>query len=163
MQFWWNFYYSLYWRKYKEMIRQHFSFLVDEYGFKEISIKNDVWGVRVEFCNLTTGIRAGYWVREGGFRVKLFRLVNGEIQDNPLEINDDSVLNKYDLSMLLSIRDPDFTKKAIQKHSEKLEDVDAIIEVATDLRNKAHDILSGDFTIFTEMEEMVKDNVRAYR
>ena len=106
---------------------------------------------------------AGYWVREGGFRVKLFRLVNGEIQDNPLEINDDSVLNKYDLSMLLSIRDPDFTKKAIQKHSEKLEDVDAIIEVATDLRNKAHDILSGDFTIFTEMEEMVKDNVRAYR
>ena len=163
MQLLWNFYYRLYWRKYKELIRKHFSFLIDDYGFKEISIKNDVWGVRVEFCNLTTGIRAGYWVREGGFRVQLFRLVNGEIQENPLDINDDSVLNQYDLSMLLSNRDPDFTKKAIQKQSETIEDVDAIKEVATDLRIKAQDILLGDFTIFSEIEKIVKDNVRGYR
>ena len=162
MSFWGNLFYSPYWWKHKKMIRKHFSFLIDEYGFKEISVENDVWGVRVEFCNLTTGVRAGYWVRESGFRVELFRLVNREIQDNPIDINDDSVLNQFYLEMLLSIRDPDFINKQVQRHSEKMEDADAIKEVATDLRNKAQDILLGDFTIFSDMENIVKDNARAY-
>ena len=146
-----------------ELIRKSFSFLVDDFGCKERSSKLDNWGVQTTFCNSTTGVRVSYEPREGGYFVLLMRLVNGEVPEHPIDIDDDTVINRYYLEDLLSIREVDHIKKQFQRITTKQRDEDTINELANCLKITAEDVLRGDFSVFYELEKIVKDRARALR
>jgi hypothetical protein len=146
-----------------KLFRKSFSFLIEEFGFKEKSSKLDNWGVQITFCNLTTGIRVSYEPREGGYFVLLMRLVNGEVPEHPIHIDDDTVLNRYYLEDLLSIREADYEKKQLERINKKQKDEDTINDLAYCLKITAEDVLQGDFSTFSELEKIVKDRARVFR
>jgi hypothetical protein len=142
------------------LFKKAFSFLIDDFGFREKSLELDNSGIRLVFCNSTTGVRISYEPREGGIFVMLIRLVDGKQPDYPIFIDEDTVLNYFDLQDLLSVRIPCFKENnfEIGKTNSELENY--IKQIAKNLRTQAEDILKGDFLIFSELEIIVKERAR---
>ncbi len=142
------------------LLRKEFSFLIDDFSFREESLELDNWGIRLVYCNSTTGVRISYEPREGGIFVMLIRLVDGQLPDYPIIIDEDTVLNYFDLQDLLSVRIPCFKENnlEIEKTNSELENY--IKQIAKDLRTQAEDVLKGDFLIFSELEGIVKERAR---
>ena len=142
------------------LFRKAFSFLIDDFSFREESLELDNWGIRLVFCNSTTGVRISYEPREGGIFVMLIRLVDGKLPDYPIFIDEDTVLNYFDLQDLLSIRIPCFKENNFEIGKTNSEIENYIQQIAKNLRTKAEDILKGDFLIFSELERIVKERAR---
>jgi hypothetical protein len=142
------------------LFRDAFSFLVDDFGFKEKSIELDERGIDLLFCNQTTGIRASYEPNEGGIFVMLIRLVDGELPDYPVFIDEDTTLNYFDLQDLLSVRVPLYEEDDFDIGQTDIELENHLKILANNLRTKAEDILKGDFVIFSKLEKLVKERAR---
>jgi hypothetical protein len=61
------------------------------------------------------------------------------------------------LDDLLAIRDPNFTPTRF--HIKDKEIADVLTNYAISLRNYGNDVLSGDFTVFIELEIIVKNRI----
>jgi hypothetical protein len=146
--------------RYLSLFRKAFSFLIDDFGFREKSLELDNLGIRLLFCNSTTGVRISYEPCEGDIFVMLIRLVDGKQPDYPIFIDEDTVLHYFDLQDLLSVRIPCFKENnfKIGKMNSELENY--IKQIAKNLRTQAEDILKGDFTIFSKLERIVKERAR---
>ena len=48
------------------LFRKAFSFLIEDFSFREESLELDNWGIRLVFWVSTTGVRISYEPREGG-------------------------------------------------------------------------------------------------
>ena len=142
------------------LLRKAFSFLIDDFSFREKSLELDNWGVRLVYCNSTTGVRISYEPREGGIFVMLIRLVDGKQPDYPIFIDEDTVLHYFDLQDLLSVRIPCFKENNLEIGITNSEIENYIQQIAQNLRTKAEDILKGDFLIFSELERIVKERAR---
>ena len=142
------------------LFRKAFSFLIEDFNFREESLELDNWGIRLLFCNSTTGVRISYEPREGGISVMLIRLVDGKLPDYPIFIDEDTVLNYFDLQDLLSVRIPCVKENNLEIGITNSEIENYIQQIAQNLRTKAEDILKGDFLIFSELERIVKERAR---
>jgi hypothetical protein len=141
--------------------RNAFSFLIDDFNFREETLEIDNWGLRLVFCNSTTGVRISYEPSEDSIFVVLIRLVDGKLPDYPVFIDEDTVLNYFDLQDLLSVRIPCFKENNFELGEKTNSEIEnSIKQIAKNLRTKAEDILKGDFSIFSELERIVKKRAR---
>ena len=90
----------------------------------------------------------------------LIRLVDGKLPDYPIFIDEDTVLNYFDLQDLLSVRIPCVKENNLEIGITNSEIENYIQQIAQNLRTKAEDILKGDFLIFSELERIVKERAR---
>jgi hypothetical protein len=141
-----------------------FSFLVEEFGFQRGFKKTDSRAgiYRVWYKSNTTGVEVWLEWREQRIYVELFRLVDGRIKQNPIVIGPKSDLNQFNLEDLLAIREPGLTLRSrapgepLTVRSVQL----FLTQYAAALRQRGSDILRGDFTIFRQLETIVKGRVR---
>ena len=146
--------------RYLSLFRKAFSFLIDDFGFREKSLELDNLGIRLVFCNSTTGVRISYEPSEGDIFVMLIRLVDGKQPDYPIFIDEDTVLHYFDLQDLLSVRIPCLKEKNLKIGKTNSELENYIKQIAKSLRTQAEDILRGDFLIFSKLERIVKERAR---
>ncbi|HEY6332281.1 MAG TPA: hypothetical protein VI756_23355, partial [Blastocatellia bacterium] len=118
---------------------------------------------RLVYKNDSTAVELGLEWREQYLYVELFRLVNGEIRDNPIIIGQKSKLTAFNLEDLVEIRAP---HKAIDSESWTtpltLRSVDHILRRYSELLSKfAADVLVGDFRVFPRLEAKVKSRLQS--
>jgi hypothetical protein len=91
--------------------------------------------------------------------VSIYRLIDGKIPPYEIFIKPETAVNSFYLGNILALRSP--TTKIESKYidigkptREELEK--ALGPYANALENQAQDILQGDFSIFPELEKIVK-------
>lgn len=143
--------------------KREFSFLENDYDFSFINGQSHPWGYKIFFKNQTTGIIVALERRDFRVFVDVCRLVRNDFSPGPGEITPGTVLNNYSLGILISIRSP---QSLLPSHQLKTLLNNQLIEKmlsheAMNLKNYAQDILSGDFSVFPQLDRVVKDNAKS--
>jgi len=140
---------------------EKFQFLVDEFGFRRGAQKSESGLYRVLYENETTAVEIGMEWQEQYVYVELFRLINGEIKENPIMIGHDSELAVFNLEDLLGIRAPKMTLDPEYFGTRiTLGSLDHVLgHYARSLKEVGKDVLHGDFTVFRELESIVKARI----
>jgi hypothetical protein len=145
-----------------EECKKNFEFLVDEYNFKIVTKDYTKFSDYIVYKNNTTAIQISLERRDCGIFFELIRLVNGDIPPRPIFITNDTELNRFDFLDFLSIVAPDL-KLSIFDHIELLfspnwkKNINNVLsQLAINLKNYGHDVLTGDFNIFPQLEKIVK-------
>ena len=145
--------------------KKSFRFLVDEFQCRVTSEASDAWGDELTYQNSTTAVNIRYEPREKYVFILLCRLVGGKVPEHPGVVHPDTDLNRYGLDDLLKLRAP--ALKILKKEfgvpfTER--NLRTMVETyARGVRNYAADILHGDFSIFPELEKIVKRRAEEYR
>jgi len=134
---------------------KEFQFLVDEFGFKKKAKKTDVGVYRVPYENETTKVEVGFDWRDQYLYVLL-----GRRDRKPPQRREDELI-AFGLEDLVKLRtgnyavDQERFGKALT-----LKDVKEIVSTyARALREHAADVLQGDFSIFPELEKIVRQRM----
>lgn len=99
----------------------------------------------------TTAIAVRFEVRENHVFVIIRRLVDGKVPMYPIFIKHDTVLDLFYLDDLIKLRLPSIKVGAD-------DDVEVKIPKYADALQKcATDVLQGDFSVFPELEQVVKN------
>ena len=154
-------------KNFDQIVLEQFNFLINDYGFKLVKKREENWGYDIVFLSATTGVRIIYEIREAYIFIKLYRLVNGELVENPCPIIENSVLNVFSLGDIVTIRNPDATMKPAYQYGVDSEFYDEengltlyVSKFADNLKNYAEDVLTGNFGIFTELDTIVKERAK---
>jgi len=140
-----------------ELSKEKFNYLIAEYNFSLVSTRKDGGLYEIVFQNKTTAVIVNWERHENWIYIELYRLVNGMLVTNPIIISDQTELNGYHLDDLLSIRCPDFS---LTKFPVDDKDIVAILKnYSAMLHQYATDVLNGDFTIFGDLEKIVKGRI----
>jgi len=147
-----------------------FNFLWNEFGFKINNDKKEEWGYRLDAKNDTTGIRIEYEYREAFISITLYKLVNGEIAENTTQaILNNSEINGFSLDWILVLKNPEAQIRPAYeygKESEFYDDNNGLsnyaVFVAKKLKKYATEMLQGDFSAFSKLDEMVKKQYKEY-
>jgi hypothetical protein len=136
--------------------RELFIFLENEYQCT-VSEEQTPFRSAVTYINETTSVRISFEPREGGLFVLLSRLRNGEIPPYPIFIKPQTQINSFYLDDILSLRAPE----KIGEYKKQLEEgktamAEQLHFYASMLRRYTKDILQGDFSIYADMEQIVK-------
>lgn len=142
------------------VIKNCFSFLKKDFGFREVSSESDNWDYHILFCNSTTGVRISYETRENDVFVMLIRLMDGKLPEYPIFIDDNTSISYFDLQDLLSIRDPNYEDDNPEATEINSEIEISLKKMAEGLKAWARDILMGDFTIFSDLEKIVRNRAK---
>jgi len=139
--------------------KKEFRFLSAEYGLKTTSIKKDVYGCYATYRNDVVAVEISFEIKDGGIFIMLCRMVNGELPEDEIFVRSETVLNRFDLEDVVNLNDPsvdlepDFADPYNPTAKELVENLKVYAEA---LKKYAKDILSGDFSIFAELEKIVK-------
>lgn len=141
---------------------QKFQFLFDEYGFKKKRKDTAGGDYSILFQNKTTAIVVGFEWRDQYIYVRLCRLSDGEFRKNPILITQDSELSCFDVEDLLTIRAPKMSiDSGVFGKALSDEEVERILTIYADAVNsQASDILAGDFSVWPELDGIVKSRIR---
>ena len=144
------------------MFREAFNYLFTDYDFSVISNANENWGYSLVAANLTTGIEIICEYREAFIQVILFRLVDGEIVNNINSAikNNDPILG-HGLGWIIKLRNPEAQIKSAYEYETNISNYTTM--VAEKLKAYASDVLSGDFSIFSDLDTIVKENYKKYK
>lgn len=149
--------------------QEQFKFLVSEYDFRLSKCEKEDWGYELIYLNDTTGVKITYEYREAYVFIMLYQLLDGEFQENPRNIEGNTILHGYGLDDLISLRNPQTLIKPAYDYGEQSKYYDEknglllyVSEFAENLKKYAKDILKGDFTIFPELDKIVKERVKKY-
>jgi hypothetical protein len=139
---------------------EKFNFLVTEFGCRR-AVREETGLCQVIYRNKTTAVEIGFEWREQYIYVELYRLVKGKIKENPIMIRPESNLRVFNLEDLLAIRAPElaFSSNPPSKPLSN-NDVEKILtDRALALHKYARDISRGDFSVFRELDGIVKRRV----
>jgi len=143
-------------QEFKKKCREFFRFLEQEYSCK-VATKGDSYGVFITYLNKTTGVRVSLEPREGGVFVLLSELISGKIPPYPIFIESQTRLHSFYLDDIVSLKSPaEVCEQKIQNTNGNSESVNKLYCYSTMLKKYASDILLGDFSIFTQLESVVK-------
>ena len=144
-----------------QLSSEQFQYLVDEFGFRRGPKRSEGGLYRVLYESAKTAVEIGFEWNEQYVYVELFRLINGKIQENPIVIQANSELTVHNLEDLIGIRapkmmlGPDYFGKPITVAS-----LDHVLShYARALKELGGDLLQGDFTVFRELEAIVKGRI----
>ncbi len=137
--------------------KEKFNYLVTEFNFSPFSARKDGSLYEIVFRNNTTAVIVNWERSENWIYIELYRLVSGKLITDPTNISTQTNLNGYYLDDLLSIRHPSFPPIKHPVSDKGI--VDAITSYSTMLHRYAADVLNGDFTIFNELERIVKNRI----
>jgi len=150
--------------------KEQFSFLESEYNFKLSKCSKENWGCELIYLNDVTGVKISYEYREAYIFIMLYQLINGNLQENPRNIEDGTILCGYGLDDLISIRNPSDLIKPAYEYGEQSEydNKDNGLTLFTsafadNLKTHAKDVLNGDFKIFPELDKIVKKRMRSFQ
>lgn len=147
-----------------------FSFLEDDYGCELKKSVKEGWGFEVLYSNLTTGIKVQCEYREACLFIYLYKLIDGELIENPRNIRFDSELTGFDLNDVISLNNssniikPFYSEFELNQDSEtliKLKTFRYILLFAESLYTYANEILRGDFKIFSKLDKIVKNRIES--
>lgn len=144
--------------------KREFSFLIDQYHYKMLEPKRDPQGIEINYKSKLAGITIRFEPRENHILVKLHRLSGNKIPPPPIFIEPDTTLNSYYIDELFAIRQADpgdvsiVTKRKMPY--EPIQIPKTLEAYSRLLKQCASDILNGDFKIFSELERIVKENVK---
>jgi len=149
--------------------QEQFKFLESEYSFSLSKCKKEDWGYELIYLNDTTGVKITYEYREAYVFIMLYQLIDGELRENPRNIEDNTILHGYGLDDLISLRNSQALIKPAYEYGEQSEYYDQenglslyVAAFAGNLKAYAKDILNGDFTIFPDLDKIVKERVKKY-
>jgi hypothetical protein len=151
-------------QEFKSLCIKYFDFLERDYGFIMVKGTVDTGIYKLMFKSSTVGIALEYEPREFYLFVTLCKLRKGEIPPKVVEISPKSVIECFDLDDVVSLSSkdslvPDYTSMAPE---EKITLDDLFKKQAENLRKFANDILNGDFSIFVELDRIVKDRAQKF-
>lgn len=145
-----------------EICEREFKFLVKEFGFKKTKTKTDTDTFRIQYENSTTTVEAGVEWREQYFYVVIGRRDRKKTKAKDRMPRPEDELVSFNLEDLLTLRVPGYIVSSgyfAQKLTRK--DVERIMgKYAQALRKHAADVLQGDFTIFPELEKIVRKRMK---
>ena len=157
-------------KNFDEIARNQFSFLISDYGCRLMECKEENWGYNLLYLNDTTGVKITYEYREAYIFIVLYKLVNGRLVKNPGCVDDDTELHGYGLDDIVNLRNPDAIIKPAYEYGDDSEYHDEqngmtryVSQFAKNLKQYGYDVLLGDFSIFEEIEKIVKKRAREYR
>jgi len=149
--------------------QEQFKFLESEYGFRLLKCEKEDWGYELIYLNNKTGVKITYEYREAYIFIMLYQLEDGKIVENPKSIDGNATLYGYAMEDLINLRNPDALIKPAYEYGEQSEYYDKenglslyVSAFASNLKKYAKDVLDGNFTIFPELEKIVKDRVKKY-
>jgi len=141
-------------------IKRCFSFLLEEFGFKLLSDQVSRYGVTVLYQSRAAGVEVCYQPREnGGILVDLIRLIKGEVPSYPDSFAGGSTLHTFDFRDLLYLRKDRLEQDILEKLEKNIPF--SVEEAACLLKKYCNDVLIGDFSIFSRLEEIVKQRAKA--
>jgi hypothetical protein len=154
----------------EKLFEESFSFLIDDFNFKIIKSRDEDWGYSYEATNNTTGIEIVYEFTQAYVNIMIFKLINGEIIKNTVQaIRHDEIINGFSMDLIVQIRNPkDLIKPAYQygKDSDfykpKVGLKNYVSLFVGNLKKYAFDVLNGDFSIFTQLDEIMKKKYKDY-
>lgn len=142
-----------------EIGEKEFRFLVDEFGFKKKANKTDVEVYRLHYETKTTAVEIGFEWRDQYINVLLGRRDKKPPERMP---RPEDELLAFSLEDLLKLRtgkyaiDQDRFGKALTR-----KDIKEILNTyARGLREHGTDVLQGDFSIFPELEKIVRKRMK---
>lgn len=150
--------------------KEQFKFLESNFGFRLSKCDKEDWGYELIYLNKTTGVKITYEFREAYIFIMLYKLVNGNLQENPRSIQEDTILYSYGLDDIISLRNSQALIKPAYQYGEESEYYDKekglmlyVSAFAHNLKEYAADVLSGDFQIFNEVDRVVKERANKYK
>jgi hypothetical protein len=139
---------------FREAVDQIFEPLFTEFGFRHVETLEYMPDCVLKYLNETTGINARYELKSQ-LSINLVKL-----ERTGSEVTEAA---KYDLLFLMQLRQPEIDVNKF--YGDDKEWTDAYIEqrlreYAIFLRESAHDVLTGDFSVFPELKKLAARNRR---
>ena len=152
------------------LFKEVFNFLIIDYNFSVQSSKKDNFGYKLIMVNSTTGVEVKYEFREADIHIVLYRLTSGRIVNN---INEALITNEpmegFGLGWIINFKNSDAQIKPAYEYSiassyyDKSSGLKNYAKfVAGRLKEFADDILRGDFSIFSDLDYVVKENYKRH-
>ena len=148
--------------QYLEVCNSRFLFLSSDYGLDQVCEKNEDWGFAMVYKNQMVGVNLTFELRDFYLFVKVVRLLGGNFPSSPGEIQPNTILDSFDLDDIVGLRSSDSLIPPYKgSTSFNLSFFDQIVSTqAENLRVFASDLLGGDFSIFAELDRVVKERAR---
>lgn len=152
-----------------EIAREEFNFLQNECGYEIIEVTDRRDGGVVKYKNVEAGIGVdiSYESRCAFVFVFICRLVNGNLLDNPRQIENDTDINCFDFNDYLQ---PDMKMRPAYEYGEDSKYYDPqdglryfIREFAHRLRTNGLHILKGDLAMLPEMASIIKRRAESFK
>lgn len=147
----------------KDIVKDKFGFLCDEYSFKLKRHRKDRWSYDFLYLSDKCGVHIVMDFRESYLFVSLHKLQNGILIDDPRFIDEKTVLTGFSLDTILLLRAPEALMKPGYTYGKDSIFFDKerglglyVSAFADNLKKYGADVLSGDFTIFETLEPIVK-------
>ena len=146
----------------KQLCKRYFEFLYEDHGFRLEGERSDSWGYELLLTNNTVGVILTFEYREFYLFVKLCRLRDGAFPPKPGEIRPETTLDSFDLDDIVSIMSPGTSIPPYELNTKlDLEFLEDVVKKQSDnLRRYGIDIVNGDFSIFPELDKIVKERAR---
>ncbi|HEX3047917.1 MAG TPA: hypothetical protein VHY08_24410 [Bacillota bacterium] len=142
-----------------------FDFLAKEHNLTLVFDQINDWGYRLIYKGSNVAVSIVYEYREAYIHILLHRLVNGEIENDPNPYQEDLPLLNIGLDWIVKVLDPSKLVKLTYDGTADFYCKDGAFETmagnqAANLKNFAGSVLEGDFTVFQEVDALVKEHYR---
>jgi len=146
-------------QEFQSSVERAFAPLAHVYGFRPLKYEADPNGYEVVLGNGTTALRVRLEPREGLF-VSLLKPHDGIIPTRDLDDRMRDPINGFDVDDLIQARLPTFRVPSTQPLAGK--SLTRTLEAyATFLMDNARDVLSGDFSVFAVLAQLVAERIRS--
>jgi len=146
----------------KAVVKKAFAPLMEKYRLKILDAYSQSVFTSLSLVNDTTGIYIYWESRESYLSIDITRLDDGVMRDYPVSITPDQETNFYLIDDLLSLRNAhahDIDLVGCDSvSSEKF--IKALTTYSSLLDMHASDVLSGDFSIWPRLEEILQERAR---
>lgn len=143
---------------FRETCRKHLLPLGLKFGFGNEKTESYSWGEKYSIKNLTTGISLLLEFHEHNVLARVYKLVDDQFVEPVGEITPRTELFSFDLEDIVSLRAP---LEPAPRNPDQARDIEALVRRhASNLQNYARDILVGDFSLFPQLDEIVKRRAR---
>ena len=139
-------------------VNTHFAYLQTIYNFHITQVDaSSAWRRRITYQTATVGVYVDCNFEVERVEVSLVRLLNGSLPQYPIFILPDTILYEFLHDDLLAIRAPQLLPELQTLEGLSNEQIEASLKfLAKAMNDYAADVLSGDLSIFTTLEERVK-------
>ncbi|MCP4605257.1 MAG: hypothetical protein GY847_32860 [Proteobacteria bacterium] len=149
--------------KVEKACKDAFNFLEIEYGFKRHPTKRESHGIELTYKNNSAGLTIFIDFHEFYPFCTIHRLVDGKIPSSPGEIRPDTLLNSFDLDDIVSLRSKGslIPSLSLETDYDQTRLIASVLKQAENLRAFAKDVLLSDFSVFLELDKIVKKRAKA--
>lgn len=146
-------------RKFTELVKTHFEFLIQKHDFKLTQTKIENFSSNVQYQRPELAFVLQYDYRDFMCFFWLVRVINNGIPEYPIFVKQDKPVNWFDFNTVLFIKAPEMILD-YKYFGERLteENLEGWLKHQVEcLKKYGQDLLVGDIRIFEELERIVKE------